>query len=85
MPRTNAENLEYYQTWRDNIVNALQTPETVSAYGGMPDTAGSIGETVGRMPGRAQLLSELMWVEERLEELQLLADGAFEVVSEMTS
>lgn len=68
MSKTDAESLEQLKVWRDNLKTALQAPETVSAYGGMPDKSG--GNKVLRMAGRAQLLSELREVEARIESLQ---------------
>lgn len=78
MSASDTDYLETLRTWRDNILTALKTPETVSAYGGMPDTSGS-GPGVGRMGGRAQLLSELREVEGLIAKL----DAGWEVTSTM--
>ena len=68
MPKTDAEHLAELQTWRDNIVAALQTPETLSGFGGMADARGPV--SLERMSGRSQLLSELALVEARIDELE---------------
>jgi len=65
---TDEQNLEELRTWRDNLIAALKTPETVSAFGGMPDHSG--GNSIGRMSGRAQLLRELEIVEAKIDEVQ---------------
>ncbi len=81
---TDADKLIRYRNWESNLLTALETPETVSAYGGMPDAnANPVG--VGRMPGRAQLLSELMQVRKLIDDLVTATDGAYEVTSEMTA
>ena len=58
MAQSDEQTLGSLREWRDNIIAALKIPETTSAFGGMPDTTGG-GPGVGRMGGRAQLLSEL--------------------------
>lgn len=74
---TDEEKLVRYRNWASRIVTALENPETVSAYGGMPDISGS-GPSIGRMPGRAELLNELQWLNERIDELtSLLEDGPY--------
>lgn len=81
---TDADKLVRFRNWESRLLTALEEPETVSAFGGMPDAAGNpVG--VGRMPGRAQLLSELRLVRELIAQLVKQTDGAFEVTSEMTA
>jgi hypothetical protein len=73
MPKSDAEHLAELRTWRDNLVAALETPETVSAFGGMPD-AGNSGK-IGRMGGRSQLLSELREIKAQIKELEELTEN----------
>lgn len=68
MAKTDAETLEDLRAWRDNLIAALRSPETVSGYGGMADATGS--NTINRMGGRSQLLSELREVESRIEAIE---------------
>lgn len=68
MSQTDAAYLEQLKTWRDNLLTALATPETTSAFGGMPDNNGT--NSLGRMGGRAQLLRELETVEQRIAETE---------------
>ena len=82
MALSDAAYLEQLKTWRDNIITALKTPETVGAYGGMPDPIG--GQGVGRMSGRAQLLAELREVEAKILMLDEERSG-WEVTSEMSA
>lgn len=85
MPKTDAEHLEDLKTWRDNILAELKTPGTVSAYGGSPDVNGPV--QLQRMPGRAQLLEELRWLDEEIAkvEAEVSGVGLFEVTSEMSA
>lgn len=73
--KTDAEILEEKKVWRDNLVAALQTPETMSVFGGMPDAGGS--NQIGRMSGRAQLMSELERIEAQIKELEERVDGPY--------
>lgn len=68
MPLDDDASLEALQEWRDELVAALKTPSTVNAWGGMPDSTAPV--RIQRMAGRAQLLTELQWVEKRIEELE---------------
>lgn len=80
---TAADKLIRYQNWESRLLTAMEEPETASAYGGKPDANGPV--SVGRMGGRAQLLSELQHVQSVIAKLQSVADGAFEVTSEMSA
>ncbi len=74
--KTDQEHVDELRTWRDNIVTALKAPETVSAFGGQPDTAG--GNAIGRMGGRAQLLRELADLEDKIKDLEeRIEDGPY--------
>jgi aspartate aminotransferase-like enzyme len=74
MSRTDAEDLEKLRLRRDKLEDALAEPETVSAYGGMPDAAGSASR-VGRMGGRAQLQSELDRIRAQIKELEEVTEN----------
>jgi hypothetical protein len=72
---SDALSLEELRTWRDNLIAALKTPETASAYGGMPDTSGA-PVIVHRMGGRAQLLAELKEVQALIEKAEVASEEA---------
>lgn len=80
---SDADKLIRFRNWESRLLTALEAPETVSAFGGMPDSNGPV--SVGRMPGRAQLLAELQHVQTMITKLEQSVDGSFEVTSEMTA
>lgn len=74
--RTDAENLEKLRTRRDELNDLLDAPETIGAFGGIPDSTGP--DSVQRMAARAQFQSELEWVESRIDALEAATeDGPY--------
>ncbi len=78
MARTDAEHLESLKSRRDAIEDALAEPETLSAFGGAPDSNGP--QSLRRMEARAQLQSELRDIKAEISDLEsrIGADGSSE-------
>lgn len=73
MPRTDAEHLEALKARRDELMDALSDPGTISAFGGLPDSNGPLG--VRRMEARRQLQSELDGIKQEIRDLEATIDG----------
>lgn len=81
---TDDEKLIRFKNWESRLLTALEAPETTSAFGGGPD-APSNPVGINRMGGRAQLLSELRFVQENIAALETRLAGPFEVTSELSA